>query len=351
MIKNNQYIIISNGYRGGNITFLSDHIDFLSKQKKNIILIDDNPKKSYEKIPSSVKIKKISTNNFNKKTNNELSKILLTGKDKKCLFITNYAFIVKYFFLIRKFKKKKNLIILTIHSGLLSLNVKNYLAGFLFSLIYGMADVLCFGSSSAKNWWMKFYPWMKIKKASIHYNGVEIKKRSRNNKIGKKISISFIGRLEKENNPELFLLIAKEYLKKKKNIIFNIFGDGQLENHLKKNLLNKNIIFHGWSKKEKIYRKTDIVIITSPVNNFPYVALEAKSFGIPVITCSKGDISKIVKSGVDGYVLKTNTIEKFSESIDKILDNYSFFSNNSLKGSKNFNKSKLCKKFWDSLDI
>ena len=31
------------------------------------------------------------------------------------------------------------------------------------------------------------------------------------------------------------------------------------------------------------YNDLDIIVITSPINNFPYVALEAKSYGIPIL--------------------------------------------------------------------
>ena len=39
--------------------------------------------------------------------------------------------------------------------------------------------------------------------------------------------------------------------------------------------------------------KYDIAIITSPLNNFPYVALESSSYGIPVVTAAEGDIRKL----------------------------------------------------------
>ena len=94
---------------------------------------------------------------------------------------------------------------------------------------------------------------------------------------------------------------------------------------------------------------SDIILITSPINNFPYVALEAKSFGIPVITCSKGDIKKIIKNGVDGFIKYTNSTHNIIKLIDKVEAKYKFFSKNSLKRSENFDKINLCKKFWKSI--
>ena len=58
MKKNIEYIFISNGYKGGNITFLIDHIEYLSKLKKKIILIDDDPSVTYGKISKLEEVKK-----------------------------------------------------------------------------------------------------------------------------------------------------------------------------------------------------------------------------------------------------------------------------------------------------
>ena len=69
----------------------------------------------------------------------------------------------------------------------------------------------------------------------------------------------------------------------------------------------------------KIYRNTNLVIITSPLNNFPYVALEAKSFGIPVISCSRGDIKRIVSNGIDGFVRHNYSKNRLQDFICKKL--------------------------------
>ena len=190
------------------------------------------------------------------------------------------------------------------------------------------------------------YPWMYLKKKNIHFNGVKLKKKILPKIINNKIKISFVGRVVVENNPEFFINIAIEFLKYNKKTIFNVFGEGLLLNYIKKKYEQKNIIFHGWAKKNEIYKNSNIVIITSPVNNFPYVALEAKSYGIPVISTSKGDIRKIIKNNFDGYVIQSKSTKKIINLIKKILNNYSKFTNNSIQRSKLFDLNISCKKFW-----
>ena len=118
---------------------------------------------------------------------------------------------------------------------------------------------------------------------------------------------------------------------------------------LKKKYKFKNVKFHGWVRKEKIYQISNIIVITAPINNFPYVALEAKNYGIPVVSCSKGDIKKIVINNVDGYLNQTNSTKKMVNLIKKIKKDYKKFSKNSIIRSKYFDLDESCKKFWDSI--
>ncbi len=341
-----KYIFISNGYKGGATRFINDHLNYVSNLNKDTILIDDDPNKTFDEIPKKTIVKKIKINHFSFNAEKKLEKLVLKYDCEKFFFLTNYAFFIRYFFLINKLKKNQIKLILTIHSGLTRLKIKNLLAGFLFSLFYYKIDYLYFGSNSAKNWWLKFYPWMRIKKIMVHYNGVNLQKKIKPRRIKKNISISFAGRLEKENNPEFFLRIANKYFEDNNNATFNIYGEGTLKNYLKSKSKNKNIKFHGWIEKKKIFKDSDIIMITSPINNYPYVALEAKSFGIPVISCSKGDISKIIKNKIDGFIKHTNSTSKMVDLIYKITKNYYRFSKNCINRSGHYNLNIACKKFW-----
>ena len=190
---------------------------------------------------------------------------------------------------------------------------------------------------------------MDLDKNLVIYNGVKIDPKRKIKKLNKKISISFVGRLEDENNPEFFINIAEIYLKLYNDAIFNIYGDGSMLINLKKKIKNNNIIFHGWVNKDKIYKNSNIILITSPVNNFPYVALEAKSYGIPVISSSKGDIKKIIKNNIDGFVNPTNSSNKMITLIKKTLKNYKIFSKNAIIRSKEFDIKDSCKTFWQKI--
>ena len=351
MNKKKEYIFIADGYRGGANTFMNDHMEYLISKKQKVILFDQNPYKTFEKLNKKISVHQINLK-INKQSiiNNLRDRIAFNKRKKRFLMITNFAYLIKFHSFFKSLDREKIKIILTLHSGILNLNIKRFIAGLVFSLVYRQADYLFFGSNSSKLWWKKMYPWMNLKNSLIHLNGIKLNKKVSVRKINKNIQISFAGRIEKENNPEFFLKIALEYLKNDNNVIFNVFGDGPLFKILKQKYKKKNIIFHGWVKKEKIYKSTNVIVITSPINNFPYVALEAKSNGIPVVSCSKGDIKKIVINNIDGYLDYTNSVKKMVYLIKKIKKNYNKFSKNSLIRSKHFDLNNSCKKFWNSVN-
>ena len=96
MQKKTKYIFISNGYRGGATTFINDHLDYLNKRKKKLVLIDDNPYKTYEKLSKNININKINVNKSSLDSKKNIEKILYHGEEKKIIFITNYAFLILY---------------------------------------------------------------------------------------------------------------------------------------------------------------------------------------------------------------------------------------------------------------
>lgn len=335
----------SNGYRGGASTFLEQNINYNLKNNKKVILIDKNPKKTFPnlKLKKNLQIIKLDIFKERKKIKNFFKKD--TSKNY-FFFFTNFAILIYYFFFFFSFKKKKIKVAMALHSGVFKYNAKTIIGLILFSIFSLKLDYLIFGSYSSKKWWLGFFPWMCLINHKVILNGIEKAKITKTKKLYS--NISFIGRLEKENDPYLFLDVSN-LNKNNKNFRFNIFGDGTLKEDLKKN--SKNIKFWGWEKREKIYKNTDITLITSPLNNFPYTALESNSYGIPVITASKGDIRMIIKNNFGGYLFNGRTKENYNKYLKKAVKNYKRLSKNSLINAKKFELGKSCYKIWRFLNI
>ena len=96
-----EFIFISDGYRGGANTFLYDHMQYLIKKNKKVILIDKNPNKTFEKLNKKILIYKINLRNNISDTVKYLQKIIISKKNKKnYIMITNYAFLILFFFIL-----------------------------------------------------------------------------------------------------------------------------------------------------------------------------------------------------------------------------------------------------------
>ena len=180
-------------------------------------------------------------------------------------------------------------------------------------------------------WWNTYFPLTKLANQSVLYNYIHIPK---NIKIKKpnKLNIGFVGRLEKEKGIDTFINITKNITNSYLN--FYIFGEGSMK--LDKKYLKKIKIFK-WTKKNEIYKKINVLFVTSEIENCPLNVLEAKSYGIPTITISNGGIKEIIQHNKDGFILDKNTsCDKIEDKFIKILNNYKFYGKNCLKNSKKF---------------
>lgn len=340
-----QVVFISTGYLGGANKFLEENLNYIKIRK---YLLDNNPKKNFvlkKKKLTKLKINPLTQYNYLKSFFNK--KIINKNKSRNTIVLmTNFAIIVKNIFIFVKLKNSGAKISIALHSGIFKNRLIVNLSVFLFSIIsIFLIDKIIFGSGSSKKWWLSRFPWMSIVSNKIIYNGIDLTKKKKNKINKKKIRVSFVGRLSPENNIKLFCEIAK--FNKKKNICFKVFGSGENEDIVKE---YKNFIkFYGWRNQDYIYKNTDIVIITSAINNFPYVALEAKNYGIPILSCSKGDISKIISNGKDGIIKITNNVKILSNCLYKIKKNYNFYSNNAYKNIKKFDSNISKEKIWKFL--
>lgn len=122
------------------------------------------------------------------------------------------------------------------------------------------------------------------------------------------VNILFAGRLVSQKNPELFVRLASRLINDlpEYKLNFQMAGDGPLCDQLRTlsaglGILNGGLIFlGGQDDMTDIYRRADILVLTSDHEGTPNVILEAMSFGIPVVATSVGGVPDILtdKSGI-----------------------------------------------------
>ena len=104
-----------------------------------------------------------------------------------------------------------------------------------------------------------------------------------------------------------------------------ICGNGPERKHLEEligqNELQEQVLLYGTIKNmDEQYQKAAMFVMTSEMEGLPMVLLEAKSWGLPLISF---DImtgpSDIIRSGVNGYLVRANDVNDLAEHIEKLI--------------------------------
>lgn len=152
----------------------------------------------------------------------------------------------------------------------------------------------------------KDYSTHSIEKSEVIYNGID----SKNTTIclssfRKNIKIIAIGRLVKEKGFQHLI----EAMNEMKDDVFevNICGDGNYRKELEKLVDYNNITFHGFvSNIDEMIEKSDILILPSYQEAFPFVILEALSRGKIVIATNVGGVPEIIIDKENGFLINPN---------------------------------------------
>jgi len=193
---------------------------------------------------------------------------------------------------------------------------------------------------------------MGIKKSVyIVYNGIpkvdEKVKESR-----KKNLVLYVGRLKRYKSIEHFIQ-AVAMIKRKKDIEAMIVGDGDAKQYLMSlaSKLNLGITFTGFIdevEKYHTYAKARVVVQPSIKEGFGLTAIEAQSFGTPVVCADSPGLREAIINGKTGYLYPYGNIEELSARIIKLFDDESEwrkFSSAAKKWASQFSWDNAAEKF------
>ena len=136
-----------------------------------------------------------------------------------------------------------------------------------------------------------------------------------------------------------------------------ICGEGPERNHLeeliRENNLQENLILKGTVQNmEEQYQKAAMFVMTSQMEGLPMVLLEAKSWGLPLVSF---DImtgpSDIIQDGVNGYLIEEGNIDEMAERIVELIKEDSkrkAFSKESQRDMDKFEMKKITSQ-WNEL--
>lgn len=141
-----------------------------------------------------------------------------------------------------------------------------------------------------------------------------------------KFVLLFMGLLIRRKNPLFLLAVLSQVLKVFPNTVLIYWGDGPLENEIKKiakslNVL-KNIRFvkpiYGHSKND-IHNLADVFVHPSLDEGFALAPLEAMACAKPIIINRLHSAKEAVEEGKNGYLCTANDANSWSEKITKLI--------------------------------
>lgn len=281
--------------------------------------------------------------------------------DKYSLSYKNISDFIKELFWIKKIiRKEKPDIVLgvdvncNIHTGLIKvLSSKNFKTIFtthsdlkgnldqksskliqsflkkIIKFLYNRSDLnVCVSNELSKSLRSGFKIKCRIKTI---FNGLDSIITTERNLVSNNNIILMVARLDNQKD-HLTLLKAFELVNKEiENTHLWLVGDGPLKNDLKlyveKTNIGKQVEFFGWQNNLNYYfLNSDIFVLSSKREGFPYALIEAMSFGLPVVcTNTPYGPSEILENGKYGFLVPMGAHIQMKGAILALLENKETF--------------------------
>lgn len=139
--------------------------------------------------------------------------------------------------------------------------------------------------------------------------------------IENKFVLGHVGRFEKQKNHEFIINVFEKLVKKEKDSILMLIGEGELkekiQNQIKQKHLEEKVMLFGIRNDvNNILQAMDMFIFPSIFEGFGIVAIEAECSGLPVICSDK--LPKEIE--ITENIIKMKLDENIEKWADKILE-------------------------------
>ena len=153
------------------------------------------------------------------------------------------------------------------------------------------------------------------------------------------------GRLAPQKNQDLLIKAFNEFNKKVKGYKLYIYGEGELEEELRKTIdelkLNDLVILKGnvSNLKDEIYNKA-LFVLSSDFEGMPNALIEAMALGMPSIStdCPCGGPKYLIKNGKNGLLVPVHDVSKLAGAMEKALSSEKYANGLGIEANKIKNK-------------
>lgn len=201
------------------------------------------------------------------------------------------------------------------------------------------------------------------KKIEVIPNGVEIEDIQRKKLDNKNYKFLTVGRSHPKKGYDIIPQVIKKLKKKNIKFMWTVVGQGVSElDYLKDNEISDRIKIIDKIEPEKKseslnfpplklrheYFKNDFFIMTSHLETFGMVLIEAISYKLLVISSNSKGCRDVIKDGHNGILFKAGNAEDLTNKIIYLLDDYNLrekIFNNSQKDIKNYEWNRVSENY------
>jgi glycosyltransferase involved in cell wall biosynthesis len=118
--------------------------------------------------------------------------------------------------------------------------------------------------------------------------------------------------------------MAKILAAQVKGVHFLLVGSGPEEGHIT-HLIHRDNLREHFTRRQSLgeiadlYAAMDVVVLTSRVEGFPNVLMEAMAAGKPVVAAAVGGIPELVRHEDNGLLVRDRTAEGFADAVLRTL--------------------------------
>jgi glycosyltransferase involved in cell wall biosynthesis len=167
---------------------------------------------------------------------------------------------------------------------------------------YGMdqADRIIAVSQYTKNNIVQYYG-ISSDKITVIHNGIYYNESLPDTNTTHPKMVLFLGRITQQKGPHFFLEVARLILEKRNDVQFVLAGAGDLLLETIERTANlrigKNVHFTGFldnDRVKEIYQLADVYVMPSVSEPFGLSALEALSYGVPVVIAKQSGVAEVL---------------------------------------------------------
>lgn len=137
----------------------------------------------------------------------------------------------------------------------------------------------------------------------------------------------FVGRLQKQKNPQLMLKSFRKLLDRRPSARLVIVGEGNLLSETKalaqELSIQDSVSFVSFVSQESLadfYQASDILLLTSAFEGMPRCVLESLGCGLPVVTTDVGEVKLVVRPGLNGQIVEEADPEVIAGAVYGVLE-------------------------------